>query len=147
MCSVSKQAECLRKCSPRKPYNCVTASSQGLIRCRPPSEKVILAPSVHFLIPTSCFCVYPPHRSFPFHTIAKMSTVRRKRCDVEAESSSNKLAFSLSLSNVTHSFEMTPSTDIFSPCYILDEVPEDGRLMTVPNTVKDCYYIQDIRET
>ena len=76
-----------------------------------------------------------------------MSTVRRKRCDVEAESSSNKLAFSLSLSNVTHSFEMTPSTDIFFPCYILDEVPEDGRLMTVPNTVKDCYYIQDIRET
>jgi len=83
----------------------------------------------------------------PFHTIAKLSTVRRKRRDVEAEGSSNKLAFSLSLSNVTHSFEMTPSTDIFSPCYILDEVPEDGRLMTVPNTVKDCYYIQDIRET
>ena len=83
----------------------------------------------------------------PFHTIAKLSTVRRKRRDVEAEGSSNKLAFSLSLSNVTHSFEMTPSTDILSPRYVLEEVSEDGRLVTVPSTVKDCYYIQDIRQT
>ena len=83
----------------------------------------------------------------PFHTIAKLSTVRRKRRDVEAEGSSNKLAFSLNLSNVTHSFEMTPSTDIVSPRYVLEEVSEDGRLMTAPSTVKDCYYIQDIRQT
>ena len=73
--------------------------------------------------------------------------MRRKRRDVEAEGSSNKLAFSLTLSNVTHSFEMTPSTDIVSPRYVLEEVSEDGRLMTAPSTVKDCYYIQDIRET
>ena len=83
----------------------------------------------------------------PFHTIAKLSTVRRKRRDAEPEGSSNKLAFSLSLSNVTHSFEMIPSTDILSPRYVLEEVVEDGRLVTVPSKVKDCYYIQDIRET
>ncbi len=73
--------------------------------------------------------------------------MRRKRRDVEAEGSSNKLAFSLTLSNVTHSFEMAPNTDILSPRYVLEEVAEDGRLVTVPSTVKDCYYIQDIRET
>ena len=82
-----------------------------------------------------------------FHTIAKLSTVHRKRRDVEAEGSSNKLVFSLSLSNMTHSFEMSPSTDILSPRYVLEEVSEDGRLVTVPSTVKDCYYIQDIRQT
>ena len=83
----------------------------------------------------------------PFHTIAKLNTVRRKKRDVEAEGSSNKLAFSLSLFNMTHSFEMSPSTDILSPRYVLEEVSEDGRLVTVPSTVKDCYYIQDIRQT
>ncbi len=83
----------------------------------------------------------------PFHTIAKLSTVRRKRRDVEAEGSSNKLAFSLTLSNVTHSFEMTPNTDIVSPHYVLEEVAEDRRLVTIPGTAKDCYYIQDIRQT
>ena len=82
----------------------------------------------------------------PFHTIAKLSTVHRKRRDVEAEGSSNKLDFSLRLSNVTHSFEMSPSTDLLSPRYVLEEVSEDGRLVTVPSTVKDCYYIQDIRQ-
>ena len=83
----------------------------------------------------------------PFHTIAKLSTVRRKRRDVEAEGSSNKLAFSLSLSNMTHYFEVSSSTDIVSPRYVLEEVSEDGHLVTVPSTVKDCYYIQDIRQT
>ena len=83
----------------------------------------------------------------PFHTIAKLSTVHRKRRDVEAEGSSNKLAFSLRLSNVTHSFEMSLSTDLLSPRYVLEEVSEDGRLVTVPSTVKDCYYIQDIRQS
>ena len=73
--------------------------------------------------------------------------MRRKRRDVEDEGSSNKLAFSLSLSNVTHYFDMSPSTDILSPRYVLEEVSEDGRLVTVPSTVKDCYYIQDIRQT
>ena len=96
-------------------------------------------------ITLSLFTLLTGH--LPFHTIAKLSTVRRKRRDVEAEGSSNKLAFSLSLSNVTHSFEMSPSTDILSPRYVLEEVSEDGRLVTVPSTVKDCYYIQDIRET
>ena len=83
----------------------------------------------------------------PFHTIAKLSTVHRKRRDVEAEGSSNKLAFSLRLSNVTHSFKMSLSTDLLSPHYVLEEVSEDGRLVTVPSTVKDCYYIQDIRQS
>ncbi|MCY4574237.1 MAG: hypothetical protein OXF01_15740, partial [Gemmatimonadetes bacterium] len=59
----------------------------------------------------------------------------------------NKLAFSLSLSNVTYSFDMSPSTDILSPRYVLEEVSEDGRLVTVHSTVKDCYYIQDVRQT
>ena len=72
--------------------------------------------------------------------------MRRKRRDVEAEGSSNKLAFSLSLSNVTHSFDMSPSTDIVSSHYVLEEVSEDGHLVTIPSTVKDCYYIQDIRQ-
>ena len=72
--------------------------------------------------------------------------MHRKRRDVEAEGSSNKLAFSLSLSNVTHSFDMSPSTDIVSSHYVLEEVSEDGHLVTVPSTVKDCYYIQDIRQ-
>ena len=84
----------------------------------------------------------------PFHTIAKLTTVRRKRRDVEADgSSSDKLAFSLRLSNVTYSFEMSHSTDLLSPRYVLEEVAEDGRLVTVPSTVKGCYYIQDIRQT
>ena len=96
-------------------------------------------------ITLSLFTLLTGH--LPFHTIAKLSTVRRKRRDVEAEGSSNKLAFSLSLSNVTHSFDMSPSTDILSPRYVLEEVSEDGRLVTVPSTVKDCYYIQDIRQT
>ena len=82
-----------------------------------------------------------------FHTIAKLNTVRRKRRDVEADGSSNTLAFSLTLSNVTHSFDMSPNTDILSPRYVLEEVSEDGRLVTIPSTVKDCYYIQDIRQT
>ena len=83
----------------------------------------------------------------PFHTIAKLTTVHRKRRDVEAEGSSDKLAFSLRLSNVTYSFEMSHSTDLLSPRYVLEEVTEDGRLVTVPSTVKGCYYIQDIRQT
>ena len=91
------------------------------------------------------FTLFTGH--LPFHTIAKLSTMHRKRRDVEAEGSSNKLVFSLSLSNVTHSFDMSPSTDILSPRYVLEEVSEDGRLVTIPSTVKDCYYIQDIRQT
>ena len=83
----------------------------------------------------------------PFHTIAKLTTVHRKRRDVEAEGSSDKLAFSLRLSNITHSFEMSHSTDLLSPRYVLEEVTEDGRLVIVPSTVKGCYYIQDIRQT
>ena len=73
--------------------------------------------------------------------------MHRKRRDVEAEGSSDKLAFSLRLSNITHSFEMSHSTDLLSPRYVLEEVTEDGHLVTVPSTVKGCYYIQDIRQT
>ena len=47
---------------------------------------------------------------------------------------------------MTHSFEMSLSTDLLSPHYVLEEVSEDGHLVTVPSTVKDCYYIQDIRQ-
>ena len=83
----------------------------------------------------------------PFHTIATLTTVHRKRRDVEAEGSSDKLAFSLRLSNMTYSFEMSHGTDLLSPRYVLEEVAEDGRLVTVPSTVKGCYYIQDIRQT
>ena len=73
--------------------------------------------------------------------------MRRKRRDVEAEGSSDKLAISLRLSNITYSFKMSHSTDLLSPRYVLEEVTEDGRLVTVPSTVKGCYYIQDIRQT
>lgn len=83
----------------------------------------------------------------PFHTIAKLSTVRRRRRDVEAEGNSNKLAFSLRLSNVTHSFTMVHGADLLSPHYILEEVNEDGNLVTIPSSVKDCYYIQEIKQT
>ena len=93
------------------------------------------------------FPIYPPAGHLPFHTIAKLSTVHRKRRDVEAEGNSDKLAFSLRLSNVTYSFEMSHSTDLLSPRYVLEEVTEDGHLVTVPSTVKGCYYIQDIRQT
>ena len=48
---------------------------------------------------------------------------------------------------MTYSFEMSLSTDLLSPHYVLEEVSEDGRLVTVPSTVKDCYYIQDIRQS
>ena len=122
-------------CSPRKPYKCVTARHSYM------SPLSTFSHPLH----ASVFTLLTGH--LPFHTIAKLSTVRRKRRDVEAEGSSNKLAFSLSLSNVTHSFDMSPSTDILSPRYVLEEVSEDGRLVTVPSTVKDCYYIQDIRQT
>ena len=104
-----------------------------------------LSPS-HSLTHTTPFLYALLTGYLPVHTIVKLSTVHRKRRDVEAEGSSNKLAFSLRLSNVTHSFEMSLSTDLLSPRYALEEVSEDGRLVTVPSTVKDCYYIQDIRQ-
>lgn len=90
---------------------------------------------------------YPLLGHVPFHAIAKLSTVHRKRRDVEAEGNSNKLAFSLRLSNVTHSFTMLHGADLLSPHYVLEEVKEDGRLVTIPSSVKDCYYIQEIKPT
>ena len=121
----------------------LTVHGEPLTLCAPCHSVPVVIHPHHF----TAFLFTLPTGHLPFHTIAKLSTVRRKRRDVEAEGSSNKLAFSLSLSNVTHSFDMSPSTDILSPRYVLEEVAEDGRLVTVPSTVKDCYYIQDIRQT
>ena len=81
----------------------------------PPTETAPLM----FSHPLHSFPVYPPHRSSSFPHHCQTEPVHRKRRDVEAEGSSNKLAFSLTLSNMTHYFEVSPSTDIVSPRYVL----------------------------